>query len=197
MEFEAVATIDPKVILQYAKKHHILSHKPFIQVVRYCKNVKDNPIIQIFKVKANEVNTKYKFGIEVPHSVKHALELDRKNNDNSWFLAIKKELDQLNEFNVFRPLGKGEKLSPEYQRIPYHVVFDVKFDLRRKARYVAGGDRTTVEKEDLYSGVVGMESVRTGFFLGELNQLSSCAADIGNAYLNSDTKEKMYIVAGL
>ena len=32
--------------------------------------------------------------------------------------------------------------------------------------------------------------------LGELNKLSCCAADVGNAFLHGHTKEKVYIVAG-
>jgi hypothetical protein len=39
--------------------------------------------------------------------------------------------------------------------------------------------------------------VRIGFFLGELYGLSCCACDIGNAFLYTKTKEKVYITAGL
>jgi Reverse transcriptase (RNA-dependent DNA polymerase) len=38
--------------------------------------------------------------------------------------------------------------------------------------------------------------MRTGFFLGELNGLSYCAADIGNAYSYSCTREKVYVIEG-
>jgi hypothetical protein len=41
-----------------------------------------------------------------------------------------------------------------------------------------------------------METVRNCFLLAELNGLSVCAGDVGNAYLNSKTKEKVFIVAG-
>ena len=105
-------------------------------------------------------------------------------------------MKQLNEYETFRELKPGETLSPEYQKIPYHIVFDVKFDLRRKARLVAGGNWTSPSKEDLYSGVVGIESVRLGFFLGEQNGLSCCAADVGNAFLYGKTRETVYIIAG-
>jgi hypothetical protein len=43
-------------------------------------------------------------------------------------------------------------------------VFDVKFDGRRKARLVAGGNHTEPTKEDIYSGVVSIEAVRMGFY---------------------------------
>jgi hypothetical protein len=48
------------------------------------------------------------------------------------------------------------------------LVFDVKYDLRHKARLVAGVNWTVNDKEDIYSGVVRMDSVGIGFFLGEL-----------------------------
>jgi hypothetical protein len=48
---------------------------------------------------------------------------------------------------------------------------------------VARGKWTVNEKVDIYSGVVQMDTVRIGLFLGELNGLSWCACDIGNAFL--------------
>jgi hypothetical protein len=43
------------------------------------------------------------------------------------------------------------------------MVFDVKNDLRHKAKLVAGGNWTVNDKEDIYSGVVRMYTVRIGF----------------------------------
>lgn len=40
-----------------------------------------------------------------------------------------------------------------------------------------------------------MESIYTGFFLEELNGLSCCVAEVGNAYLYSCTCEKVYVIA--
>jgi hypothetical protein len=63
------------------------------------------------------------------------------------------------------------------------MVFDVKYDLRQKARLVAGGNWTVNDKEDIYSRVILMGTVRIGVFLGELYEHSCCACDIGNAFL--------------
>jgi hypothetical protein len=41
-----------------------------------------------------------------------------------------------------------------------------------------------------------MDTVRIGFFLGELYGLSCYACDIGNAFLYRKTKEKVYSTAG-
>jgi len=45
----------------------------------------------------------------------------------------------------------------------------------KKARLVAGGNRIVNDKEDIYSGVVCMDTVRIGLFLGELYGFSCCA----------------------
>ena len=168
---------------------------------RWTKDYLDNTdeltkLCQAFKASISS-GPKIKFGVEVPRSVKHALWLDQKHGNTMWRDAIDKELKQINDYKTFRKLRAGESLD-EYQRIPYHVVFDVKFDLRRKARLVAGGNVTTAEKEDTYSGVVGMaDSIRLGFTLAEINGLMVCAADIGNAYLYGKTKEKVYVIGGI
>jgi hypothetical protein len=69
-------------------------------------------------------------------------------------------------------------------------------ELIHPVHMVAGGNWTVNDKEDIYSGVVRMDTVRIGFFLGELYGLSCCACDIGNAFLYGKTKEKVYITAG-
>ena len=192
----SLALQDPVPILWYAKKQHLLSTKPFAHLSKYCAGEAKSDLARAYKAATKPGGKKYKFGVQVPYSVKQALELDRINGDTMWLDAIKKELKQLNEYQTFKLLDKGELPPTGYQKIPYHIVFDVKFDLRRKARLVAGGNCTSLEREDIYSGVVGLDSIRIGMFLGELNSLSCCAADVGNAYLYSYTKEKVYIVAG-
>jgi hypothetical protein len=44
--------------------------------------------------------------------------------------------------------------------------------MRHKARLVAGDNWTVNDKKDIHSGVIGMDTVRIGFFLGELYGLS-------------------------
>ena len=122
--------------------------------------------------------------------------MDQANGNTLWREAIHKEISQLDEYKVFRAMKRGASIPAGYKQIPYHIVFDVKFDLRHKARLVANGNWTDATREDIYSGVVAMDTVRAGFFVGELNGLSCCAGDVGNAYLNSETKEKVFIIAG-
>ena len=87
--------------------------------------------------------------------------------------------------------------SPEgYHRIKVHPVFAVNFDGRHKARLVADRHLTPEPIENIYSGVVSLRNLRLGIFLGKLNNLDIWGADIGNAYLEAFTDEKLYIVAG-
>jgi hypothetical protein len=76
------------------------------------------------------------------------------------------------------------------------IFDDVKLDLRRKARYLAGGHQTDPPKDMVYAGVVSRDSVRLVFLLASLNDLDILAADIQNAYLNAPTTEKVYTTTG-
>ena len=109
--------------------------------------------------------------------------------------AILKELKQLDGFKVFRSFNDHDNFE-EFQRLPYHMVFNVKFDLRRKARLVVGGDHQTGPKDESYSGVVSLTTIRILFLLATMNKLHLWAADIGNAFLNGITRDKLYIIAG-
>ena len=56
-------------------------------------------------------------------------------------------------------LENDEPLPEGYKHIPYHVVYDVKFDGRHKAKLVTNGNLSDPPKEDIFSGVVSMEAV--------------------------------------
>ena len=77
-----------------------------------------------------------------------------------------------------------------------NLIFAVKLNGRHKARLVADGSLTPEPVENIYSGVVSLAHLRHVIFLGELNNLKLWGADIGNAYLEAYTYEKLYIIAG-
>jgi hypothetical protein len=103
-----------------------------------------------------------------PKGIKNTIDLNKNNRNQSWQKSIKTDLKQLTDYQTFIVLDSGEYTATGYQKIPYHMVFDVKYDLRHKARLVAADNWTVNDKEDIYSGVVRMDTVRIGFFLGEL-----------------------------
>jgi len=55
---------------------------------------------------------------------------------------------------------------------------------------------TSSLSESVYSSVVSIRSLRLALLAAELNALQVWAGDIGNAYLEAYTKEKVYFVAG-
>ena len=106
------------------------------------------------------------------------------------------------EYKVFKKwdkaiLDKHKKIKnpPKgYHRIKVHLVFAVKFDGRHKARLVADGHLSPEPMENIYSGVVSLRNLRLVVLLGKLNNLELWGADIGNAYLEAFTDEKLYII---
>ena len=79
-----------------------------------------------------------------------------------------------------------------------NMIFDKNMDgkFTRKARLVDDSHTTSLPSSMTYSHVVSRESVRTEFLLESLNELEIFVCDIGNAYLNSKFREKLWTVAG-
>ena len=102
----------------------------------------------------------------------------------------------VDEYNVFEDKGKGYQPGPEYKKIRVHMVYAVKHDGKHRARLVAGGHLRDTPIDSVYSSVVSLRGICILAFLAELNDLDLWTTDIGSAYLESYTKEKVYIVAG-
>jgi hypothetical protein len=187
---------EPFLVVDYILRIPQLLRSPdFHWTKEYVRDIsKMEQLAHVFQAKTSRT-PKFKFGVEVPSSIAHALQLDKRAGNNLWGDAIGTELQQLNDYRTFRHRRPNEDLS-DYTRIPYHCVFDVKFNGRRKCRLVAGGNMTTPSKESVFSGVVDISSVHLGFLLDALNDLQICATDIGNAFLYGRTREKVYIRAG-
>jgi hypothetical protein len=108
------------------------------------------------------------------------------------------ELNQIDEYITFIDKGHHSKVTPPagFKRIRVHIGYDVKYNGKHKARLVPDGHLTEVPIDSVYSGVVSLRGFRLVLFLVELNKLQLWATDIGNAYLEAYTSEKVYIVAG-
>ncbi|GKY96005.1 hypothetical protein MPSEU_000561000 [Mayamaea pseudoterrestris] len=148
----------------------------------------------IKKVKARIAKNTHKFGIQVPTSVKHALEIDRDTGTDFWKKALAKEMT--NVMPAFRFLDAEEPDPVGHQLIRCHMIFDVKMDLTRKARFVAGGHVTETPSSMTYQSVVSRESVRIAFLLAALNDYEICCADIQNAYISAPCREKIWTKCG-
>ena len=140
----------------------------------------------------------YKYGFEIPRTYEQALRLDKQSGNTLWGDATVLELTQIDRYVTFIDKGHHTKVKAPigYKKIRVHLIYDVKHDGRHKARLVADGHLTDIPLESVYSGVVSLRGFRIVLFLAELNHLELWTTDIGNAYLEAFTSEKVYIIAG-
>ena len=183
----------PIQMAEYAISNNLQHEPAFTWWVNHTLKKRDR-IIKKVKTSYPHRKGKLKYGIIVPSTVEEALQLDRKNNNTLWTDAMEKEMK--NSRIAFELLSRDDKPPPGYKKITCHMNFEIKMDLRRKARYVAGGHLTDPPSSMTYSTVVSRESVRIAFLVAALNGLNVLAGDIQNAYLNAPTEEKLFFYAG-
>ena len=191
-----IAKSDPITCAIYAKENGLLDTPGWVQFKKLARRQKK--LIRMAnqaKLKSFRHSSVYKFGVQVPHNHAEAMELDKRDGGNLWAEAESRELNQIDEYDTFTDLGKGAR-PKDHRKIRVHMVYDVKPDLRRKARLVAGGHLTPTPIHSVYSSVVSLRGLKISLFLAELNKLEAWATDVGNAYLEAYTEEKLYIVAG-
>ena len=188
---------DPVTVSMYAKKHGLLKTVGWRRCKRYVRNAKTmGRAINQVRLKNYRNRPVYKYGHQVPRSHHEAMLIDEKNGNDKWAKSEELEKSQIMDYKTFEVLGKGAPIPEGYTKIPCHMVYDVKHDGRYKSRFVAGGHRTSTPVDSVYSGVVSLQGIRIVTFLAELNDLELWGTDIGNAYLESYTSEKVAFVAG-
>jgi hypothetical protein len=104
-----------------------MDHKPaFNWWVPHVLRKHDQIISAVAKRSTRFLKRTHKFGIEIPRTVKEALELDRRNGNTIWADAIAKEMFEVKKaFDIF----PNRKTAPiGYQKIPCHMVFDIKME---------------------------------------------------------------------
>jgi len=193
-----IATDDPVTCAIYAKNNNLLSlpgWKRFKSLAK-CEK-KFTRFVNQAKLRSFNTAPHYKYGFEIPRNYEHAIHLDAKNKNTKWKDSIALELLQIDKYEVFKDMGHHNTTSTPagYKKIQVHFVFDVKHDGRHKARLVADGHLTDIPLESVYSGVVSLKGLRLVVFLAEHNHLKLWSTDIGNAYLEAMTSEKVYIIA--
>jgi hypothetical protein len=194
---DVIAKDDPISCARYALDNDLLDlpgWKRFKNMARRQKKlIRD---VNQAKLRSYRTAPKYMYGYEIPRDYAHAKQLDQQNGNTKWQDCTRLEIQQLFEYKTFKDIGKGSPLPPGFTKIRVHLVYAVKHDGRHKARLVADGHLTDVPLESVYSGVVSLRGIRMAVFLGELNNLNIWCTDVGNAYLESYTREKVGIVAG-
>lgn len=192
-----IAADDPVSCAIYAAKNSLLDRpgwKRFKPIVKNQKKLKR--MINQAMLRSYRTAPKYMFGVQIPRDHAEAVFLDEKNGNTKWQDSEKLELKQLDDYVTFEDIGYKAATPKGYKRIRVRMIYAVKHDGRHKSRLVAGGHLTDVPVESVYSGVVSLRGIRLLIFLAELNGLETWATDIGNAYLEARTKEKVCIKAG-
>ena len=103
----------------------------------------------------------------IPTSVEHAFELDRKNGNNLWKDALAMKMYNIGV--AFEILEDGKTAPAGYTKVSGHLIWSVKMDFTRKARWVLDGHKTPDPVGSKYAGVVSRESVRIAFTYAALN----------------------------
>jgi hypothetical protein len=176
------ASIDHKQAFNWWVPHTLKKHDRIISMVR--------------KQSAHFLKRTHKFGIEMPKTVVKEKDLDCKNGNNLWTNAITKEMKEVQKAFEILPDGKTAPIS--YQKIPCHMVFDVKMeDFKCKARLIAGGHKTDAPATITYASVISHETVSIALMLVALNNLQVKVGDVLNAYITTPCQEKVWTTLGL
>lgn len=198
VKLKDIKASNPVEVAEYAVANRIHEEPAFAWWVQTVLR-RRNRIIS--KVKKKYWRTTHKYGVRVPKTWEEALQLDQENGNNLWRDAINKEMAKAKvSWEVLDGVsvedarsGKVDKLIG-YQEIRNHLVFDVKMDFTRKARYCAGGHTTDAPEGITYSSVVSRDSIRLGFLAAALHDVDVLAIDLENAYLNAPCAEKIWFL---
>ena len=135
-----------------------------------------------------------KIGIHLPDTYEEAVRMDKESGNTFWQDETKKEMKNVEV--AFKFLDDGTKMPIGFKKITFHLIFDVKFYLTRKSRYVEGDHITHVSLSLSYSSFVLRDSVSIMFLVAALNDLDVKMCDIGNAYLNSEARARLWFTSG-
>ena len=177
--------VDPVETAEYARARGISNEPAFAWWVPYTLRKRE---IILAAVKNRIQKTTHKYGIEIPRDVEHAHEIDSRNGNTMWRDALKKQM-----YNVgvaFEILDEGAHAPHGWKRVTGHLVWDVKMDFTRKARWVLDGHKTPDPIGSTYAAVVSRESVHIALTYAAWNELDVFAADIRNAYLRAPSSQK-------
>ena len=111
-----------------------------------------------------------------------------------WMDALAKEM-----YNIgiaFKVLDEGQQAPNGWKKVTGHLVWDVKMDFMREARWVLDGHKMPYSVGSTFTRVLSRESIQIAFTYAALNGLDMLAANIRNAYLQAPSFQRDYIVCG-
>jgi hypothetical protein len=145
---------NPIQVAEYATACDIAEHPAFTWWVPYVLRKRN---VTVSAVNSRVCKCSHKYEIEVPCSIKEALDFDRRNGNTFWADALTKEMG--NVCVAFEILGPNDKPPVGWYKASSHIVFDVKMDFTRKTRWVKDGHKTPDSTTPSFAGVVSWESI--------------------------------------
>ena len=198
IDLKVLKESNPVQVGEYVIARGLQDEPAFAWWVPYVMRKRD---IIVSSIKSRVKRTTHKYGIEMPavgrtrdEVIQNAEELDRKNGNTFWMDSLRKEMGNL--VVAFKILDDGQKAPPGWFKTSGHIIFDVKMDFTRKARWVKDGHKTPDSTTSSYAGVVSRESIRISLTYAALLGLSVIGGDIKNAYLQAPSSEKHFIICG-
>ena len=116
---------------------------------------KRNAIISAIKTRLQK--TTHEYGIEIPTSVEHTMEVNQKNGNTMWRDTL--ALEMFNIGVAFEILEEGQSVPTGWKKASGHLIWDVKMDFTRKAKWVLDGHKTPDPIGSTFTGMVSRESV--------------------------------------
>ena len=138
----------------------------------------------------------FKYGLEVPKTWKDIIRIDAAAGNTLWQQAVEKEVSALIMHSCFDFKSADYKPSAEYQYCRLHLVYDIKSDLTYKARLVCNGSQVDPRGLSTRATVVKTISVRLLDLIADAQGHEVLCGDIGNAFIQAHTKEKIYTRVG-
>ena len=125
----------------------------------------------------------HKYDIEVPRSIEHVKQLDKKNGNTFWIQTLTKLIRNVSI--AFELLEQETKAPPGWKPSSGHIILDVKINSTQKERWVKDGHKTFDPSTSNYAGVVSRYSVRIALTYADLNDVDVTSSDIQNAYVQA------------
>jgi Reverse transcriptase (RNA-dependent DNA polymerase) len=192
MPLSVLKESNPVEVAYYAKARDLDKEPAFAWWVPYTLR-KSKAIIAAVTSRLRK--TTHKYGVEIPRSLRHAMEIDKRNGNDIWAKAFQKEMRNVGV--AFEILAEGQRAPVGWRKVTGHLIFDVRMTLERKARWVLDGHLTgVVEDISTYAGVVSRESVRILLTYAALNGLDVWSGDIRNAYTQAPSSQKDFVICG-
>lgn len=149
---------NPVELAEYAVLNNIQEEPAFKWWVHYVLR-RRNRIVK--KLKSKYWRTTHKFGIRIPKTIEEARRLDLENGNTLSMDAIEKEMTKASVAYVAVDGHTPDNVRSNkcdalwgHHEIQCHIIFDVKMDFTRKARFVAGGHTTETPSSLTYLSVV-------------------------------------------